>query len=357
MVPFERAVMLPRVGASPAACLAALLLKTEKVAAVSLPLRHRGPKTWGDGELGPAPRRYSSRAERPIIGVVMRTATTLARVAAPVAGAACGAVFALGFRLWLGPRRHAGAAFEEKARLASVVESSDDAIMAVSLDGTVMSWNGGAERLYGYTAEEFVGRNVSELAPPDRMGEAPPVLAKVRRGESVGRYETECIIKDGRRRAIALTVSPVRGPSGGVVGAAAIVRDVTEGRRTAERLRRSETRLAMAQRVAGLGTWEYDVAGDEAWWSDELYLIYGFDPEEVTPTLGKLMDVVHPEDEEDVKDYTSSLPSEGERDGIEHRIVRPDGEVRFIQNLRTVERDASGGLTKVVGTVQNVSER
>ena len=285
-----------------------------------------------------------------------RRATTLSRLAAPAAAGV--GVFAFGLRFWLGSRGSGRVAFEEeKALLASMVESSDDAIMAVALDGTVRSWNGGAEKLYGYTAEEFVGRNVSDLAPPDRPGEAPPVLKKVRRGESVGRYETECIVKDGRRRAVALTVSPVRGPSGEVVGAAAIVRDVTDGRRTSEKLRRSETRLAMAQRVAGLGTWGYDVSRDDAWWSDELYRIYGLDPREVPPTLGKLMEVVHPEDRETVEGYTSALPSEGERDGIEHRILRPDGEVRFVQNLRTVECDEAGRITKVIGTVQDVTER
>ena len=282
---------------------------------------------------------------------------TAARLAGPVAGAAGAAVLALGLRSWLDSRRYSGAAFEEKARLAGIVESSDDAIMTVALDGTVRSWNGGAEKLYGYTADEFVGRNVSELAPPDRAGEAPPVLGKVRRGESIGRYETECIVKDGRRRAIALTISPVRGPSGRVVSAAAIARDVTEQKHTAHKLRRSETRLAMAQRVAGLGTWEYDVPADEAWWSEELYRIYGFDPQRVPQSIAKLMEVVHPEDEEAVRGYASSLPSEGERDGIEHRILRPDGETRYVQNLRTVEHDASGRVTKVIGTVQDVTER
>ena len=139
---------------------------------------------------------------------------TAARLAGPVAGAV-GAALALGLRSWLGPRGYSGATFEEKARLAGIVESSDDAIMTVALDGTVRSWNGGAEKLYGYTADEFVGRNVSELAPPDRAGEAPPVLGKVRRGESIGRYDTECIVKDGRRRAIALTISRCGDPRAG----------------------------------------------------------------------------------------------------------------------------------------------
>ena len=301
-------------------------------------------------------RRYSSRAAGTIIGLVTNSSTTLTRLVAPVAGAAGVVALALGLRSWLEPRRYAGADLE-KARLASIVESSDDAIMAVALDGTVRSWNAGAEKLYGYTADEFVGRNVSELAPPDRPGEAPPVLEKVRRGESVDRYETECIVKDGRRRAVALTVSPVKGPSGEVVGAAAIVRDVTDGKRTAEQLRRSETRLAMAQKIAGLGTWEYDTSADEAWWSDELYSIYGFDPGEVPATLDKLMEVVHPEDKEVVRRHAASLPSGENRDGIEHRIVRPDGVIRLVQNLRTVERDVSGKVTKVIGTVQDVTER
>lgn len=121
--------------------------------------------------------------------------------------------------------------------LASIVESSDDAIIGQDLDGTITSWNDGARRLYGWTAAEAVGRRVSFLAPESRRSEIPHILARVRAGKSVKSLETLRVAKDGRTVEVSLTVSPIRGAAGRVVGAAAIARDITERRRSEERFR------------------------------------------------------------------------------------------------------------------------
>jgi diguanylate cyclase (GGDEF)-like protein/PAS domain S-box-containing protein len=121
--------------------------------------------------------------------------------------------------------------------LSYVVDSSDDAIITKSSDGTITSWNRGAERLYGYTAEEAVGRSVEMLEPKDRAGEQQRITAKVFAGESIDRMETERVCKDGTRLIVSLTVSPVRDPQGRIVSAAIIARDVTERTRYEQRLR------------------------------------------------------------------------------------------------------------------------
>jgi two-component system CheB/CheR fusion protein len=137
----------------------------------------------------------------------------------------------------------------QQARLAALVESSHDAIIGKTLDGTVTSWNAGAERLYGYTAEEAVGRSISFIAPPDRLGELMPIFESLRRGEVVLPFETVRVRKDGRRLDILLTVSPVLDSAGQVVEASAIAHDITEQKRAEEALqmeaRRKDEFLAM----------------------------------------------------------------------------------------------------------------
>jgi two-component system, chemotaxis family, CheB/CheR fusion protein len=123
---------------------------------------------------------------------------------------------------------------EQIARhLASIVESSDDAIVSKTLDGIITSWNRGAERLFGYTADEIVGRPVTVIIPPERSNEEPGILARIRCGERIDHYETVRRRKDGSLVEISLTVSPVRDAQGRIVGASKIARDITE-RRQAE---------------------------------------------------------------------------------------------------------------------------
>lgn len=112
-------------------------------------------------------------------------------------------------------------------RLAAIVESSDDAIISKSLDGTILTWNRGAEHIFGYTAEETVGRHISMIAAPDRLDEIPQILARLARGERVDHYETKRRTKDGRILTVSLTVSPIRDASGVVIGASKIARDIT----------------------------------------------------------------------------------------------------------------------------------
>lgn len=122
-------------------------------------------------------------------------------------------------------------AIEEERRLASIIESSDDAIISKDLDGIITSWNRGAERLYGYTAAEAIGQSVMILIPPDRADEEPGIIQRIRRGERIDHYETVRRRKDGSLVDISLTVSPIKGENGRIIGASKIARDITERRR------------------------------------------------------------------------------------------------------------------------------
>lgn len=122
----------------------------------------------------------------------------------------------------------AGREFELTSRLAAIVESSADAVIGKTLDGTITSWNGGAADMYGYSAGQMIGRNVSMLIPADRTGELAPILEQLVRGERVEHFETKRRREDGRIIDVSVSVSPIHDSSGAVIGASTVARDMTE---------------------------------------------------------------------------------------------------------------------------------
>src|SRR5687767_9650680 len=131
------------------------------------------------------------------------------------------------------------------AFLAAIVESSVDAIKTKTLDGTLTFWNRACERMYGYTAAEAIGRNVSLVIAPERPNELTEILTRIVAGERVEHYETERVRKDGARIDVSISVSPIRNDAGKVIGAATIARDVTERKRS----ERGQRLLAAASRL------------------------------------------------------------------------------------------------------------
>src|SRR5207302_10251214 len=116
---------------------------------------------------------------------------------------------------------------QARSQLAAIVDSSDDPIISSDLDGVILTWNAGAERLFGYSAEEVKGCSITLLLPNDQPLEEPEILRKVKRGERLQNYETVRVHKDGRLISVSLTISPIREGGGIIVGASGIVRDIT----------------------------------------------------------------------------------------------------------------------------------
>jgi PAS domain S-box-containing protein len=175
-------------------------------------------------------------------------------------------------RLAIAQRRELERAAAERERLAIIVESSDDAIVAKDLNGVITDWNKGAERLFGYSREEAIGRSVTMLIPEDRFDEEPHILSRIRQGLRIEHYETVRQRKDGSRVHISLSVSPLRDSSGRIIGASKIARDMTERRQQDEALAQyrthleelvrartaevveSQSRLRHSERLASIGT-------------------------------------------------------------------------------------------------------
>ncbi|MDQ3917594.1 MAG: PAS domain S-box protein [Acidobacteriota bacterium] len=133
--------------------------------------------------------------------------------------------------------------------LSAIIESADDAIISKTLEGVIASWNKGAERIFGYTADEAVGKPITILIPKERQREEPVVLARLRAGERIEHYETQRVRKDGTRIDISLTVSPIRGPEGVIVGASKIARDITDRKRNEEERDRLRREVVEAQQA------------------------------------------------------------------------------------------------------------
>jgi len=148
------------------------------------------------------------------------------------------------------------------ALLASIVQSSNDAIVSKGLDGRITSWNGAAERLFGWSAAEAVGRPITMTVPEDRLGEERKLMEAVARGERIDQYQTVRVRKDGRRVDVAISLSPVLDASGHVVGASKTVRDLTAQREGERTLRRTEEQLRGAQKLDAMGRLAGGIAHD-----------------------------------------------------------------------------------------------
>src|SRR4051794_20122757 len=120
--------------------------------------------------------------------------------------------------------------------LTALIDSAEDAIISKTLEGIITSWNAGAQRIFGYTADEVIGKSVTILIPEDHIDEEPAILARLRGGIRIEHYETVRVRKDGRLIDISLTVSPIKGPNGQIIGASKIARDITDQRQARQAL-------------------------------------------------------------------------------------------------------------------------
>jgi diguanylate cyclase (GGDEF)-like protein/PAS domain S-box-containing protein len=244
---------------------------------------------------------------------------------------------------------------DARRRLARIVEDSGDAIFSSTPEGIAMSWNGAAERLFGYTSQEIIGQRLSVLAPAGLVGEQQRQRARMNAGGSTERRETIRRRKDGTLVDVLITASPSTDHTGAVVGASVIVQDITDRLAVQQELQASQRRLAEAQRIAEIGSFELDLVTGELTWSAEHYRILGLDPA-LTPDLGRFLPLVHPDDLPIMARAWQQATERGVGFDLHYRIVRPAGEQRWVHSRAVPEVAQDGTVVRLAGTLRDETE-
>jgi PAS domain S-box-containing protein len=240
--------------------------------------------------------------------------------------------------------------------LSSLIESADDAIISKTLDGIITSWNKGAERIFGYVAEEVLGKPITIIIPPDHLQEEPAILARLRAGERVEHFETVRMRKDGQLLAISLTVSPIKGANGQIVGASKIARDITEQVQGQRALAEATQRLKLALAAAHLGDWIWDARTNLVTLSDTAAEIFGV-PSGLKMTREELRKLLEPEDGDRARAITEAALANHTDYEIEYRLNRPDNSDAWISAKGRGIYDQNGSVIGQLGFVQDISMR
>lgn len=238
--------------------------------------------------------------------------------------------------------------------LAAIVDSSEDAILSKDLNGIITSWNAGAQRLFGYTADEVIGRSVTLLLPPGQEDEETGLLEKIRRGERIVQYETVRQRKDGTLVEVSLTASPVKDAAGRVLGVSNITRDISERKKHQEALRLSEERFRLLASHAPVGIFLSDEQGAcvfvNARWCEMTGLT-------LAGAQGSgWASAVHPDDRERVLAEWQQAVARSHPSVSEFRFRRPDGAVVWVHG-NAVRFDDGGGFRGYLGSCLDITQR
>ena len=236
--------------------------------------------------------------------------------------------------------------------LGAIVDSSEDAIVSKTLDGTITSWNRGAERLFGYSADDAIGQSITLIIPTDRLDEEKEILARISRGERIEHFETIRRTRDGRLVDISLSISPVRAADGTLVGASKIARDISP-RRDVERGKQAEALLAAIVASSDDAIVSKTLKGIITSWNAGAERLFGFTPEEA---IGQHISLIIPSDRLDEETVIINKISRGER--IEHyETVRKAKDGRLIDISLTISplRDERGRVVGASKVARDVS--
>ncbi len=248
-------------------------------------------------------------------------------------------------------------ASEERTR--RILETAGDAFVAIDESGVITAWNRQAELTFGWAAQEVIGRPLEETLIPaeQRVAHRRGLQRFLATGEGpvLGRrLELSGLHRDGHEVPIELVIWALQEDEGWSFNA--FLRDISERKRAENALRERERQLAEAQALAHVGSWHWDISTDVVTWSDELFRMYGLEPQSVAVTYPSFLESVHPEDRASVDETVRHAYLTGEPFAFDHRIVRPDGSVAWCHGQGEVVT-AAGQAVRMVGTAQDVTER
>ena len=240
--------------------------------------------------------------------------------------------------------------------LRAIVDSSDDAIVSKDLNGIITSWNQGAERLFGYKAEEVIGKSITIIIPQDRLDEEPKILARLRRGERVDHFETIRRHKDGTLLNISLTISPVKNSRGHIIGASKIARDITDRKRAEAALIESERRFRELANSMPQIVWTARPDGSVDYCNERWFEFTGRDRERNAEAGWQAM--VHPDDLQRCSDAWSAAVTAEQLYQVECRFWdRHEKRWRWFMCRAVPVRDTGGAVAKWFGSFTDIDEQ
>jgi len=244
----------------------------------------------------------------------------------------------------------------DRARLASIVEFSEDAIFSMTLEGTIVSWNKGAEALCGYQGREIVGKHAALLAPAERMEEVSRCLGIVRQGSAVTAFDTNMLTRDGHQIDVSLSLSPIRDSSGEVVAVSAIVRDVGKRVRVERKLRESEERFREVFENAPVGAMVVGLDGRLLQVNTALCRMLGYSAGELLETTW--VQLTHPEDlAPSMRKAGEVLSTPGAFPDLEKRYLHRDGSAVWVRVRISMVRDSAANPLYAVAHIEDITER
>jgi PAS domain S-box-containing protein len=246
---------------------------------------------------------------------------------------------------------------EARIRSAAIVESSDDAIAALDMGGTITDWNKGAERLFGYSASEAIGKNILLLSPADARDDAKGVLKKVWQGEVVRHHEAVRRRKDGTSVDISLTVSPIVDPQGRIVGASGVARDITERKQAERELSTATERLHLAIESGSVGGWDYDLKTGKKVWFGETHAQLGMAADETPGSFEESWGRIHKDDREHLQHALRVARDKHEQFTEEFRVVGRDGTTRWLRSRGRFFYAANGEPERLLGLSVDITQR
>jgi PAS domain S-box-containing protein len=245
---------------------------------------------------------------------------------------------------------------EESLRLL-IENVKDYAIIRLDLDGYIVSWNKGAEAIKGYKAEEIIGKHLSVFYTEEEVKENIPAY-NLSQAKKYGRFEITGwrIRKDGSRFWADIVYTTLHDEAGSLIGFVKVTRDATERKKAEELIIESEKELKEAQKIAKMGSWEWDVKTNKVKWSDEMYSIYEVSPDEFQPTYEGFLSKLHPDSFEEVKTKIEHAYSTKSPFDFYERILIPGGGSKVLRSKGGVKTDENGNVTKLVGICLDVTE-
>jgi len=287
--------------------------------------------------------------ESRVVGVVAVYSSAALSEVAMTAIASTADLIALGIA-----RHHAEGA---RRLLANIVANSDDAIIGATIDATIISWNAGAERLFGYTKDEVIGRSAAILRPDGDPRHFADQIDRMRRGERVSDNDAVRRRKDGSLVPVAITLSPIVDTANQLSGVSATIRDVSERIRAERALRDAEERMRFALEASQVGVWEANMRTGAAWWSETCEKMHGLAPGTFSRTYDAFIDRIDPLDRPDAILRLERAQREQTDARLEYRTTWPDGAVRWISCVGRFFYDAQGAPRRGAGIMVDVTER